>query len=119
MFTALTVPDVPTVGAVVRAARKARGIGNQSELATKAGLSIDTVSRIERGENGTIDSLEAIAKALDFDDAIEMLRSTDAIEPTKLNADARKIVQWLPALKPRQLKRLRDSVREMIDADEE
>lgn len=111
--------DVPTVGALVRAARKARGIGNQADLATKSGLNIDTVSRIERGGNGTIESLDAIAKALEYEDAVSMLRAVDAPDPLKLNSDARKIVQLLPALKPRQLKKLRDSVREMIDADEE
>lgn len=118
MSDAIRMPDVPTVGSVVRAARKARGIGSQTELAERAGISLDTVSRIERGENGTIDSLDAIAKALEFEDAVSMFRAVEAPDPAKLTADARKIVQMLPALNTQQLKRLRASVREMIDADE-
>jgi transcriptional regulator with XRE-family HTH domain len=119
MSDAIRMADVPTVGSVVRAARKARGIGSQTELADRAGLSLDTVSRIERGENGTIESLDAIAKALEYEDAVSMFRAVDAPDPAKLTVDARKIVKMLPALNVQQLKRLRASVREMIDADEE
>jgi transcriptional regulator with XRE-family HTH domain len=111
--------NVPTVAAVVRAARKAKGIKNQAELAALANLSVDTVSRIERGENGTIESLHAIARALEYDDAVAMFRAVDAPDPQKLNDDARKIVKWLPALSARQLRRLRASVKQMLEAVEE
>jgi len=119
MSDAIRMPDVPTVGSVVRAARKARGIGSQTELAARAGISLDTVSRIERGENGSFDSVDKIAKALEYEDAVSMFRAVDAPDPAKLDAVARKIVKLLPALNKQQLKRLRASALEMIDADEE
>lgn len=109
---------ISAIGSLIRNARKGRGISRQAELADRAGLSIDTVSRIERGANGTIDTLEAIARALGYDDALDMLRTVEAARPDRLNADGQKIVQLLPALKPRQLKKLRAAAREMIDADD-
>lgn len=51
-------------GSGLRHARKARGWG-QSQLADAANLSIDMISRIERGDAApSFDSVEALAKAL-------------------------------------------------------
>lgn len=116
------MPDVSAqiraVGAAIKAIRKQSGL-SQGEVAQKAGISIDTVSRIERGENGELETLERIAEALGFTDVVRMIRADEASPSLQTDRDAAKIVQLLPALKKHQRKRLRDAAEQMIASDEE
>jgi transcriptional regulator with XRE-family HTH domain len=51
-------------GQIIRALRETAGLSQQS-LATKAGVAIRTLARIEQGEDMRLGTLSAIAVALD------------------------------------------------------
>jgi len=55
------------VGLLVRRQRKVLGISTQSALAKIAKVGVESISRIERGQNTTTDTLEAVARALKVD----------------------------------------------------
>lgn len=58
------MPDHPNVGERIRAIRKARGLSLRA-LAARAGLSVNAISLIERGENSpTVSSLHHLAGGL-------------------------------------------------------
>ena len=82
LLLAPTAADVEGVLARrVRAARKARG-WTQGELATRSGLSIATITRLERSGQGQISTLLAVCAALDrLDDFDALLRPS---QPTTL-----------------------------------
>jgi transcriptional regulator with XRE-family HTH domain len=64
------------LGRRIREVRKERGI-SQGELAEKAGISLITISRIERGERDPhVRTLAQIARGLGIP-AYELLRSSD------------------------------------------
>lgn len=52
-----------TLSKRVRAVREAAGMTQQT-LATRAGISLRTLSRIEAGEDSTLGTIDAIANAL-------------------------------------------------------
>ncbi|NOY24982.1 MAG: helix-turn-helix transcriptional regulator [Oligoflexia bacterium] len=83
LLLALTPADVEaTLARRLRAARKAKG-WTQAELATRSGLSIATVARLEQSGQGQVSSLVRLCAGLgrldDFDAVLK------AVAPTTLD----------------------------------
>lgn len=61
----MTEPSAPNVGVIIRELRKQRGMSLRA-LASGCGLSINAISKIERGENSpTVSSLHRLATTLE------------------------------------------------------
>jgi transcriptional regulator with XRE-family HTH domain len=89
-------PDLKLkLGMRVRALREAQGM-TQDELAEKIGRTVDTVSNIERGINGTrIDVAGRIATALKVSVA-DLFSFEDEVQPSAVK-EHRRLVQSLTA----------------------
>ena len=57
-------PTEATTGRIIRARRESAGLSQQA-LATRAGIAIRTLARIEQGEDMRLGTLTQIAQALD------------------------------------------------------
>ena len=68
------------LGSRIRAVRKARGL-NQNQLAERAGLSRQTVSIFERGNDVNVDSFLSILRALDLLDALSVAIPEPSVSP--------------------------------------
>jgi DNA-binding XRE family transcriptional regulator len=64
-----------SVGAAIRAVRKADPFWNQAELATRANVAISTVVNIEKGRNFERDTLLKVVKALEEKDHEQRLQA--------------------------------------------
>lgn len=67
------------LGREIRDRRKAAGIDRQADLAERAGIATNSVSRIENGASSKVETLEAIAEVIGWDISgmVEVLRGAD------------------------------------------
>lgn len=82
----MATPHCTDLAASVRLARESVHL-TQAELATRAGVSMQTVSRIERGLSAAEDSVRAVAAALNVDAAMLPRRPTRSAMPGKGETD--------------------------------
>jgi transcriptional regulator with XRE-family HTH domain len=67
------------IGALIRAARQRRHL-TRVELATAAGLNTSTISRIERGHDTTLSTVDRILAAMELELRVESEPLWDAID---------------------------------------
>ena len=106
--------DERTLGNQVRRLRAERGL-TRDELAEKAGLSVDTLNRIERGRVSP--SLDTIAKVcvglrVSLETFFGMLEPDGAVPPTEANDSAKELCDFLNGLPPQDV----DRVKRLFDA---
>jgi transcriptional regulator with XRE-family HTH domain len=90
------------LGARIRALRERGGI-TQVQLAERAGIGIETVSRLERGiENPTIGMLETVCRALNVD-IHELFERAYSVEEYIRKQDVRQIAERLGDASPAEL----------------
>jgi transcriptional regulator with XRE-family HTH domain len=90
----MAAPLRELVRARIRALRRERGL-SQEALCERAGISVDAVTRIERGSRvPTLDTLERLAGALGVS-VVELVAPPVNVRPSKVPAPVRRIVALL------------------------
>lgn len=106
------------IGRELRALRKRKGLNTQRDLAKKAGVGVETISRLENGANVEVDTLSKVwgvfAVDVNFEEKLSARRTKDALSTLELTPEQREAQEvaasWL-RLRPRG----RQSVRETIE----
>jgi transcriptional regulator with XRE-family HTH domain len=101
------------LGDRVTSLRKKRGL-SQKQLATKAGVSSSTISRLEKGEGipGN-DSIRQIARVLEVEDVTLLHLGGRALDPDSFEVLALKRLDRLAAEQRAAFKRLEDKLAEL------
>ena len=71
------------VGRQIRSARVARGV-DQAHLASRANVSLATLSNLERGKGSTLKTLIAVARALGRTDWLESFAPEVTVSPMQM-----------------------------------